>query len=174
MKFTIIALSTLILSQPGFANTSGAKVNGNRTTNGDSTQGVDERGRGMGGDSTQVDEQNRAPGRNSSQADRNRSTSTDNTKLNERDRASSQLTADQQKNNALDTDTTRRIRQDIMKEQNFSTYAQNVKVISVNGKVTLKGPVRSEQEQNSILNYARQPAGASNVINEMTIVTEKR
>lgn len=97
----------------------------------------------------------------------------DNTKINERDRAAGELTADQQTYSANDTNITRRIRQDIMKEQNFSTYAQNVKIITVDGKVTLKGPVRSVQEQDSIMKYARQAAGASNVTNEMSVVTDK-
>jgi osmotically-inducible protein OsmY len=59
-----------------------------------------------------------------------------------------------------------------MKEKNLSSYAQNVKIITVNGKVTLKGPVRSEQEQMSILKYANRAAGAANVTNEMSVVAE--
>ncbi len=94
----------------------------------------------------------------------------DNTKLNQRDRASDELTADQQKANKSDTQITRRIRQDIMKDKDLSTYAHNIKIIAVNGKVTLKGPVRSENEENKILKCARSVAGASNVNNEIEIV----
>jgi hyperosmotically inducible protein len=101
-------------------------------------------------------------------------TDADNTKVNERDRVSSEMTADQQAHNSNDMSITRRIRQDVMKDGSFSTYAKNVKVISVNGKVTLKGPVRSEQEKEKISKYARAAAGAANVKNEMSVVAEKK
>ena len=93
----------------------------------------------------------------------------DNTKVNKRDRAANEVTADQQSNSEGDTDLTRRIRQAIMKEETFSTYAQNVKVISVNGKVTLKGPVSTESEKTKILSHARSVAGTANVTNEMSV-----
>lgn len=79
------------------------------------------------------------------------STDADNTKINERDRKQGELTADQQTYKNSDTNIVRRIRQDIMKQKDFSTYAKNIKVIAVNGMVTLKGPVRSDEEINSIL-----------------------
>ena len=64
---------------------------------------------------------------------------TDNTKINERDTVASEMTADQQKSNESDMDITKRIRQDLMKDKKLSTYAHNVKIITMNGKVTLKG-----------------------------------
>ena len=94
---------------------------------------------------------------------------TDNSKVNKRDRIANEVTADQQSNSEGDTDLTRRIRQAIMQEENFSTYAQNVKIISVNGKVTLKGPVNSESEKSKILSHARAVAGMANVTNEMSV-----
>ncbi len=97
----------------------------------------------------------------------------DNSAVNERDNSVTTVTADQQKVNQTDTQITARIRRDIMKEKSLSTYAQNVKIISINGQVTLKGPVRSTNEQNTILKYARSAAGASNVINEMAVTPEK-
>ena len=100
-------------------------------------------------------------------------TSSDNTKINKRDRFANELTSDQQKFSDTDTKITARIRQDIMKEKNLSTYGQNIKIITVNGKVTLKGPVHSQSEQSSILKCARSVAGASNVINEITITPNK-
>lgn len=96
-------------------------------------------------------------------------TEKDNTEINKRDRAASELTADQQTSSNSDMDVTRRIRQFIMKEANFSTYAQNVKIITVDGKVTLKGPVRTEQELSVIMKHARKVAGATNVKNEMAV-----
>jgi hyperosmotically inducible periplasmic protein len=96
----------------------------------------------------------------------------DNTKVNKRDRAASEVTADQQTNSERDLNITQRIRQNIMKEKNFSINAQNVKVIAVDGKVTLKGPVNSASEQDRILKHARAIAGTSNVTNEMSIASQ--
>ena len=55
-------------------------------------------------------------------------------------------TADQQKMNASDRTITQTIRKAIHENQSFSTYAHNIKVITQDGKVTLRGPVRSEEE----------------------------
>ena len=71
----------------------------------------------------------------------------DNTKVNERDRNTAAPTADQQKENRPDRDITRDIRRSIMADKSLSTYAHNVKIISQNGMVTLKGPVRSDDEK---------------------------
>ena len=67
----------------------------------------------------------------------------DNTTVNKRDRDPGQATADQQKENRSDRDLTKQIRQSIMADKSLSTYAHNVKIISQNGTVTLKGPVKS-------------------------------
>jgi osmotically-inducible protein OsmY len=64
----------------------------------------------------------------------------DNTKVNERDRDKSQPTADQQKENRSDLGITQQIRQSVMKDKSLSTYAHNVKIITKDGQVTLKGP----------------------------------
>jgi len=74
----------------------------------------------------------------------------DNTKVNTRDKDQAEPTADQQKEAGSDRDITRQIRQAIVKDKSLSTYGRNVKVISQNGAVTLKGPVRSEDEKNAI------------------------
>ena len=71
----------------------------------------------------------------------------DNTKVNERDKNKSEPTADQQKDNRSDRDITQQIRQSVMNDKSLSTYAHNVKIISQNGMVTLKGPVRSDVEK---------------------------
>ena len=63
----------------------------------------------------------------------------DNTKVNERDRSRNEPTADQQKDNRSDRDITQQIRQSIM--ESLSTYAHNVKIVTQDGQVTLKGPV---------------------------------
>jgi hyperosmotically inducible periplasmic protein len=94
----------------------------------------------------------------------------DNTKVNKRDRDRSEPTADQQKGNASDRDMTKKIRQSIVADKSLSTYAHNVKVISQNGVVTLKGPVRSEEEKKAIESKAMEVVGSGGRINnEMSV-----
>ena len=85
----------------------------------------------------------------------------DNTKVNQRDRAPGAVTADQQKANAADRDLTAKIRKAVVADKSLSTYAHNVKIVSQNGTVTLKGPVKSEAEANTIVSKATEIAGAS-------------
>src|SRR6202023_1913610 len=74
----------------------------------------------------------------------------DNTKTNKRDRDKSSPTADRQKMNATDRDLAKRIRSAIVDDKSLSTYAHNIKIGGQDGKVTLKGPVRSEEEKSAI------------------------
>jgi hyperosmotically inducible periplasmic protein len=97
----------------------------------------------------------------------------DNTKVNTRDRAKGAVTADQQKENANDRDLTQKIRRAVMQDKSLSSYAHNVKVISQNGQVTLKGPVRSDQEKQTIEAKAIELAGAGHVTNEISISPSK-
>ena len=94
----------------------------------------------------------------------------DNSKVNQQDRQSSAPTADQQKNDSSDLQLSREVRQSLVKDKSLSTYAHNIKVIAQNGKVTLKGPVRSDDERAAILAKATQVAGEANVNDEMTVV----
>ena len=93
----------------------------------------------------------------------------DNSKMNQQDQSKSEPTADQQKENRSDRDITQQIRQSIMKDKSLSTYAHNIKVITQNGQVTLKGPVRSESEKESIGAKATEVAGANNVTNDLDV-----
>jgi osmotically-inducible protein OsmY len=97
----------------------------------------------------------------------------DNTKVNTRDRAPGAVTADQQKNNAADLDVTKRIRQSLMADKGLSSYAHNVKVVTQGGHVTLKGPVRTEQEKASVEAKAVEVAGAGHVMNQLSIAPAK-
>ena len=96
-------------------------------------------------------------------------TPADNTKVNERDRATGAVTADQQKENTGDRDVTRKIRQSLLKDKTLSSYAHNVKVIAQDGQVTLKGPVRSDDERRIVEAKATEVAGAGHVTNEMSV-----
>jgi hypothetical protein len=93
----------------------------------------------------------------------------DNTKINERDRSANEPTADQQKDNRSDRDITQQIRQSIVKDKSLSTYAHNVKVITQNGQVTLKGPVQSEGEKKAIEAKAAEIAGENKVSSELNV-----
>ena len=93
----------------------------------------------------------------------------DNTKVNERDRSQNEPTADQQKDNHSDRDITQQIRQSIMKDKSLSTYAHNVKIVTQDGQVTLKGPVRSEDEKKAIEAKAAEVAGDGKVTSELNI-----
>jgi osmotically-inducible protein OsmY len=93
----------------------------------------------------------------------------DNTRVNKEDRSSAAVTADQQKNDHNDRYLTQQIRKAVMADKTLSTYAHNVKVVSQNGNVTLKGPVRSEDERKTVLAKAEQIAGAGNVTDQLSI-----
>lgn len=94
----------------------------------------------------------------------------DNTKVN---KDQSKPTADQQKVNPADRSITQQIRKAIHQDTTLSTYAHNVKVISQDGKVTLRGPVRSEDEKNNIEAKALAVAGQGNVTNELEVAPKK-
>jgi len=100
-------------------------------------------------------------------------TAPDNTKTNQQDRAKGAATADQQKENASDREITQKIRQAVMDDKSLSTYAHNVKVIAQDGQVTLKGPVRSENEKKTVEAKAVEVAGAGHVSNQITIAPSK-
>jgi osmotically-inducible protein OsmY len=93
----------------------------------------------------------------------------DNSKVNERDRSKNEPTADQQKDNRSDLDITQQIRRSIWKDKSLSTYAHNVKIIAQNGMVTLKGPVRSEEEKRAVEAKANEVAGAEKVTSQLEV-----
>ena len=97
----------------------------------------------------------------------------DNTNVNKRDRDPARPTADQQKNNHSDIEITRQIRRSITQDKGLSTYAKNVKVITQNGNVTLRGPVRSDEEKKSLETKANDVAGAGHVKSELQIAARQ-
>jgi len=98
----------------------------------------------------------------------------DNTKVNKRDQDQSRPTAGQQKENQSDREITRQIRRSITQGKDFSTYARNIKIITQNGNVTLRGPVRSEEEKKAIEAKANEVAGAGHVKSEIQIAAAKQ
>ena len=89
----------------------------------------------------------------------------DNTKVNK----PGEINAASQKNTRNDLGISRDIRRAIVADKGLSTYAHNVKVITENGWVTLKGPVRSEDERKAIEAKAVEIAGRDHVANELTV-----
>jgi hyperosmotically inducible periplasmic protein len=92
----------------------------------------------------------------------------DNTKLNDRDRHGT-LTPMDQGNSGSETKITAAIRKGLMGDGSLSFTAKNVKVITVGAKVTLRGPVKSDQERSAVEAIARQTAGVSEVDNQLEV-----
>jgi hyperosmotically inducible periplasmic protein len=97
----------------------------------------------------------------------------DNTKTNQRDRSQSEPTADQQKENQSDRELAAKVRQALVKDKSLSTYAHNVKVIAQDGTITLKGPVRSEEEKQAVEAKAAEAAGGADKVRSEVEVAPK-
>jgi hyperosmotically inducible protein len=97
-------------------------------------------------------------------------TQPDNTKTNQRDRKADQATADQQKNDRDDRMLTRNIRRAIVADKSLSTNAHNIKVISQNGTVTVKGPVNSDDERRAVIAKAVAVAGSADKVTDQISV----
>jgi hyperosmotically inducible protein len=97
----------------------------------------------------------------------------DNTKTNQRDRSQNEPTADQQKENQSDRELAAKVRQALVKDKSLSTYAHNVKIIAQDGTVTLKGPVRSEEEKRVVEEKAADAAGGADKIQSELEVSSK-
>ena len=98
--------------------------------------------------------------------------SPNNSGLNVRDRSGEAVTADSQSNSKGDVDLTARVRRAIINDKSLSTMAQNIKVISANGQVTLRGPVKSDQEKNAIASDVHGVDGVNNVDNRLEVVSQ--
>lgn len=95
----------------------------------------------------------------------------DNTARNERDRGGETKTPFDQAENETDRTISQNIRQALTSDDSLSTSAQNVKIITDNGTVTLRGPVKSEKEKTEIENKAKQVAGVKKVDNQLEIAS---
>jgi len=102
------------------------------------------------------------------------SAQSDNTAVNKRDRDPQSVTAGAQSNARADLDTTRRIRRALVADKSLSTYAHNIKVITSNGTVTLKGPVRTADEKKAVESIAAGVAGSTNVVNQLSVAPPKK
>ena len=96
-------------------------------------------------------------------------TPADNSRSNKVDPTNRMATADDQKENESDRTLTQKIRKSVVADDSLSTYAHNIKIVSVNGTVTLNGVVRSEKEKDSVAMKAAAVAGKDRVVNELKI-----
>lgn len=94
----------------------------------------------------------------------------DNTGVNKRDRAADAVTAGSSKNNKTDLSLMKQIRKSIVADKSLSTDAHNIKVIAMDGSVTLKGPVRTDAEKMTVEAKAKEVAGADKVTSEISVV----
>jgi hyperosmotically inducible protein len=97
----------------------------------------------------------------------------DNSKSNKFDQNKGNATADAQKDDKNDVLLTQNIRKSVMADKSLSTYAHNVKIVAVNGTVTLNGVVRSDQEKSSVEMKAAAVAGQDHVVNDLKVSPSK-
>ena len=96
-------------------------------------------------------------------------TDADNTRQNVRDRDSRTLTPLDQGNSPADLTITSQIRKEILADKGMSVNARNVKIITVNGRVTLRGPVNTPEEKRSIEAIVNDIARSGNVDNQLEV-----
>jgi hyperosmotically inducible periplasmic protein len=96
-------------------------------------------------------------------------TKPDNTAINERDRSRETQTSGDQSNSSADLKITQAIRQALIKDSELSTTAKNVKIITNNGQVTLRGPVKNAQEKAKIDQLAKSAAGGAKIDDQLEV-----
>jgi hyperosmotically inducible protein len=93
----------------------------------------------------------------------------DNSAVNARDRDTGAMTAGQQSNAKSDVELTRKIRRAVVADHSLSMMAHNVKIVSANGTIILRGPVKTEAEKTTIASKAGAIAGADKVDNQLEV-----
>jgi hyperosmotically inducible periplasmic protein len=95
----------------------------------------------------------------------------DNTRKNERDRSGETATSGDQSNNQEDVKITAAIRRAVVGDKSLSMTAKNVKIITANGTVTLRGPVNNDAEKAKIAELAQSAAGGAKIDNQLEVKT---
>jgi len=94
----------------------------------------------------------------------------DNSARNVRDRNDATLTSGDQGNTPADRDITQKVRKTLVSgTSDYSMTAKNIKIITANGKVTLRGPVKTEAEKMGIVTMAKSVAGEGNVEDQLEV-----
>ncbi len=97
----------------------------------------------------------------------------DNTATNERDRSGETQTSGDQSNSSADLKITQAVRQALMRDSELSMTAKNIKVITANGQVTLRGPVKTAQEKAKVDQIARSAAGGAQIDDQLDVKGSK-
>ena len=97
----------------------------------------------------------------------------DNSRKNERDRSGETKTSGDQSNSREDTKITASVRRAVVGDNSLSMTAKNIKIITANGTVTLRGPVKSDGEKAKIADLARSAAGDANIDNQLEVKTSQ-
>jgi len=97
----------------------------------------------------------------------------DNTTTNERDRSGETKTSGDQSNSSADLKITQAVRRALMKDRELSTTAKNIKVITANGHVTLRGPVKTAQVKAKIDQIAKSAAGGAQIDDQLDVKGSK-
>ena len=93
----------------------------------------------------------------------------DNTDRNERDRHGDTLTPLDQGKSEADRTITQQIRKAVVGDDNLSTNAHNIKIITVDGAVTLRGPVKTAKEKETVEALAQKATGVKTVDNQLEV-----
>jgi osmotically-inducible protein OsmY len=92
-----------------------------------------------------------------------------NTATNQRDRSGETKTSGDQSNTSDDLQITQAIRRGLMKDDNLSSDAKNIKVITANGQVTLRGPVNNAREKTKVEQIAKSAAGGAQIVDQLDV-----
>jgi osmotically-inducible protein OsmY len=92
-----------------------------------------------------------------------------NTGRNVRDRDGANPTADDQSESKEDVDIAATVRRAVVGDKSLSTNAHNVKIITNDGTVTLRGPVDSEEEKEAVVAMAKEAVGEDHVVDELEV-----
>ena len=96
----------------------------------------------------------------------------DNTEMNERDKSGTTKTVQNQSNREADRKLLAAVRRAVVDEKTLSISAHNIKIVALNGAITLRGPVNSEGEKNKIEVLAKQVPGVTSVVNQLDTKTQ--
>jgi hyperosmotically inducible periplasmic protein len=91
---------------------------------------------------------------------------------NNADSTNRQASADEQSNSKRDVELTSKIRRSVMSEKGLSTYGHNIKIVAVNGTVTLNGVVKTADEKSVIHRHAASIAGEAKVVDNLKVQAE--
>ena len=97
----------------------------------------------------------------------------DNTSKNQRDRSGETRTSGDQSNSPEDIQITATIRRAVVGDHSLSATAKNVKIITADGVVTLRGPVQNEAEKTKIAELAQSAAGNAKIENQLEVKASK-